>query len=304
MARVGRQKANGFWELAGENVSSYRYYVDLFTVAALSRYTWTGLPDTVDVPYMERQLISTGRAVVFVDEVMGALSLGVNDYGGFDVYGYPAHRVGIGANGYHSDTLDADNSVLVYNNMNRIGDASTIIYFARRLWDLDRTIDVNCKAQKTPLLVYSSENEILTLKNVFMQVDGNAPAIWLKKGKMDLAETVKVLDLKAPFVAAQIYQMAEQISADCFRALGILSTRAKTERLIAAEAEANLSSTIAIQQSGLMARQEAAEKMNRIFGWNVTVQYNERLNVPVPDALREGGELEVGDLHDGTADNL
>lgn len=301
MARV-RQRAGGFDETAMMNNAAFYYYYTVLSNIALARYVWRGLPDTIDSRYLELTLMADGRAVAFVDDVVGALALAAEDGGNFTVYGIPANRIGLGYNGYRSESLDDSNSVMIYNNLEHRGEKSIITYFARRLWDIDRSVDVNARAQKTPVIVYGDEKEILTLKNVCMQADGNAPIIWMKKG-LDLTQAIKTLDIKAPWVAGELNSLSEEIFSQALRALGVFSTRYKSERLAMQEASANLSAAAAVQQSGLQARIQAAKAMRRVFGWNVEVSFNFDINVPITDAEAEGGEAS-GEIHNTGEVNL
>lgn len=301
MAR-GRQRAGEFAETAFHNNSAYYYYYSLLTNIALSRYVWQGFPDTVDTRYLELCLTKQGRAVAFIDDVVGALTLEVEDSSNYTVYGLPASRIGVGYNGYHSQTLTENNSVMIYNNQRHSGEMAIIRYFANRLWDIDRTVDVNARAQKTPVIVYGDEKDILTLKNACMQVDGNAPVIWMKKG-IDLSNSIQVLNTQAPFIAQQLNDVSEEIFSQALRALGVFSSRHKNERLAMQEASANLSAASAVQQSGLLSRKQAANRMKQIFGWNVTVDFNPDINVPITDIEAEGGESN-GEIHNPGEVNL
>lgn len=49
--------------------------------------------------------------------------------------------------------------------------------FAKRLYNLDRAIDVNANAQKTPVVIKCTQEERLTLMNLYKQWEGNEPMI-------------------------------------------------------------------------------------------------------------------------------
>ena len=53
--------------------------------------------------------------------------------------------------------------------------------FAQKLYNVSRAIDVNINAQKTPLMIVCDEKQKLTMKNVYMQYEGNEPFIFANK---------------------------------------------------------------------------------------------------------------------------
>ena len=58
--------------------------------------------------------------------------------------------------------------------------------FALRLYEAERTCDVNIKAQKTPIILKGDESLKLTLKNLFNNYDGNQPVIYVVKKHLNL----------------------------------------------------------------------------------------------------------------------
>lgn len=50
--------------------------------------------------------------------------------------------------------------------------------FALRLYEAERTADVNIKAQKTPVLLLMDEKQRLTMENIYSQYEGNKPVIF------------------------------------------------------------------------------------------------------------------------------
>ena len=153
--------------------------------------------------------------------------------------------------------------------------------FARRLYNLDRIIDVNANAQKTPVLVRASEKQRLTMLNLYKQYDGNEPFIFGDKN-LDM-NSLTVLKTDAPFIADKIYQLKTQIWNEALTYLGISNiTINKKERLITDEVIRAQGGTVASRYSRLETRQEAAEKINEMFGTDIKVEYREDLNIEMP----------------------
>lgn len=269
------------------NHLTYNFYYDRLLEMSLSRYEWLNLPDSVDARFLELTLFKNGRALFFEDDVLGMLALPVIINGPFNVYKIPIHRKaftpGVSSVNetdkstvatYHADRTNKD-SVICYNNMLHSPSLNMCRMFARRLADIDRTIDVNISAQKTPVLIETDSNTLLSLKNAYKQYEGNFPVIFGKKG---IAENVKVLMTGAPLVAPALQQLKQSIWNDAMEALGIANHGAdKKERVNIMEIQANQGGTIASRYSGLIAREQACDAVNRMFGTSISVRYREEV---------------------------
>ena len=57
-----------------------------------------------------------------------------------------------------------DDSVIIWDNMTHWCCKNKMSIYAKRLAELDASIDINCKAQRTPILIKGSEQQQLALK--------------------------------------------------------------------------------------------------------------------------------------------
>lgn len=270
---MGRRKTY-FDESAILNNRTYVQYVNRLTELAISMFEWTGLPESVDSRYIELHLFSNGCMVYFDDEVMGNLCLDCTYNGGLDVYGYPILRRAYSSYNGYNRLLKDSNSVIIWNNLLHIPSEADIRAYARRLWMLDRIIDVNANAQKTPILVQGNEKQRLSLINLYKEYDGNAPVIF---GDSSLnTEGLKSISTGAPYVADRIYELKTQIWNEALTYLGISNINIqKKERLITDEVTRNQGGTVASRYSRLEARRQAVERINDMFGTNIKVNYRE-----------------------------
>jgi len=253
---------------------TYYEYLDRLTELAISMFEWKNLPDEIDERFLEVTLFTDGQAVFFKDEELDQyLALQVATNGGFNVYRVPLRRRAYAVNGYQKQ-LNIKDSVIIYNNMLRRNSIRTVKLYAERLANLDRIIDVNANAQKTPVLVQGSDQQKLTLTNVYKEYDGNAPVIY---GYSDLdLKGFSVLKTDAPYVADKIYQLKTQTWNECLTYLGISNLNIqKKERLVADEVVRNQGGTIASRYSRLNARREACEQINKMYGLDMWVDYRE-----------------------------
>lgn len=281
-------KNRNFWESAKFNSATFRTYFDRLTELSISMFKWGNLPDTIDERFMELALFGDGKAVFFQDDVLGFLCLRCMTGGLWSVYNVPTDRTAYASNGYQM-RLNPENSVIIYNNMIRTNSTLMVELYSRRLWDIDRTIDINVKAQKTPVFIQCNENQRLTLKNLYMKYEGNEPFIFGDKN-INL-DDIRVISTNAPYVADKLYQIKTQIWNEALTYLGISNINIqKKERLITDEVQRNQGGTLASRLSRLNARRKACDEINRMFGLNITCDYNEEItNQPAEPML--GGDL-------------
>lgn len=268
-----RKKGNGlFEESALLNNITYMQYFNRLTELAISMFEWQNLPPTVDPRYIELHLFQNGSMVYFNDDVVGNLCLDCLPNGNFDVYGNPVNRRAYSSYNNYQRDLNEDNSIIIWNNYLRTNSITDIKMFSKRLYLLDRIIDVNANAQKTPVLVQGTEKQRLTLLNLYKEYDGNSPFIFGDKN-LDL-NALKCLNTGAPYVADKIYQLKTQIWNEALTYLGISNINIqKKERLITNEVTRTQGGTIASRYSRLQARRDAVEKINAMFGTNISVDF-------------------------------
>lgn len=270
---MGRKKDRDFWESAAMNTGTYRQYYNRLVELAISMFEWKNLPDTVDPRFLELCLFTDGQVVFFNDPDLGYLTLQNACNGGFNVYRIPVKRRAYAVNGYQKDLSDKD-SVIIFNNYLHTNSQLDAAMFARRLSDLDRSIDVNAKAQKTPILIKCDETQRLTMQNLYMQYDGNMPFIFADKSlNTNQLQSIKT---DAPYVADKLYQLKTQIWNEALTYLGISNINVqKKERLITDEVTRNQGGTIASRYSRLNARRDACKQINAMFGLDVWCDYRE-----------------------------
>ena len=270
---MGRVKDRNFWESARYNKDGFMQYFDRLTELSISMFEWKNLPHTIDERFLELSLFGDGMAIFFEDEVLGYLALRTMIGGRLDVYQIPTERTAYASNGYNKH-LDNENSVIIFNNMIHTNSTRVVETYARRLYELDRIIDVNAKAQKTPVFIQCEETQRLTMKNLYMKYEGNEPFIFGDKSLNPNA--LKVLKTDAPYVADKIYQLKTQLWNEALTYLGISNLNVqKKERMISDEVIRNQGGTIASRYSRLESRRKACEQINDMFGLDIECNYRE-----------------------------
>lgn len=290
------QGENAFWSSAAMNNRTYIQCFDRLKDIAITRFKWNNLPDTIDERFLELTLFNEGKITFFEDEVMGPLALPYTNDSTLDIYNYPKQWLAYANNGYQRPGLNKKNAVLCWNNRLHTNSVLAVEQYAYRLYMLERALDTNVNAQKTPIMIRCDENQRLVLKNLYMKYDGNQPFIF---GDKDLdMRGVTVLNTGAPYLVDKLQAAKERVWNEALAYMGIPNVSAeKKERMIVSEVEQGMGGTMASRFSGLDTRQQAAEEFNKLFGYNVSVDFNDADVINVTDEQEKEGENDE-QLHD------
>lgn len=266
------RRNKSFWRSADQNNRTYLMYFERLKELAINRFEWLNLPDSIDERFMELSLFGKGAAVFFRDDVMNEfLCLRVMYGAPLDVYNIPMQRTAYANNGYYNQ-LNNTNSVIIWNNYGHTNCINDVNEYALRMYEIERTMDVNVIAQKTPIIILTDENQRLTMENLYMQYEGNSPFIFGNK-KLSIND-LTVLKTDAPFVADKLEILKRQIFNEALTYLGIPnSTSEKRERLVTDETSLALGNVDAQRNNFLNARKQACKQINKMFGLNIDVRF-------------------------------
>lgn len=279
------------WEAKKLNDVTFMDYYYRLHELVINMFEWRNLPPTVDERFLELTLSEYGFAVYFRDEFLGDLALTVMLGGPLNVYRIPVYRRAYANNGYQRD-LDPENSVLIFNNYLRQPSMMTIILYARRLYEIERTIEVNVKAQKTPVALLCEESQRLTFENLYRDYNGNKPVIFGTKN-LDL-DNIKTVKTDAPYVADKLNILKRQIWNEALTFCGIENSNTeKKERLVTDEITSNLGGVQAQRFVMLNARRQAAKQINAMFGTNIEVDFRQDFSaietkMPTEEGVKNG----------------
>lgn len=272
------------------NRNTFTDYFNRLFELAINMFKWDNLPDTVDERFLELALCEKGYCLYFNDDIMGNLALTCMIGGELDVYRIPTRRIAFAVNGYQAERTNKD-SVLIFNNYLHTPTMQTISLYAERLTAIERAIDLNVNAQKTPIALLTDEKQKRTIEEIYRKYEGNAPVIIGAKN-LDL-DSVKALTTGAPYVADKLNILKRQIWNEALTFFGIENANTeKRERLVSDEITSNLGGVQAQRYVMLNAREQAVDKINRMFGTNISVKFRQ-------DILGLEGVNEDGSLYSG-----
>lgn len=244
-----------------------------YKLISMNAFKWDGLPDGMHERHIERELFEHGKAIFFRAPSMSYMCLECQETGQMGRgYGDPISYFAHGFN-YHK-RFDSDECVIIENNKLRTPTKDFILFYVNKLTEAERTMDVNVKANKTPVVVLCDDKDVLSFKQIFRQVDGNAPAVFADRS-LNLDNMV-ALDLKAKFLGKELMDYKKSVENELLTFLGINNIPSdKKERLITDEANSNNQLIESFFDLQLEARQRACEEINTKYGLNITVSKRE-----------------------------
>ena len=276
MARNKKTKANNreFIDTAYVNDQTYYDYLYRLKKIATSMFEWVNLPSSMNSRYIEETLYYLGTAALLWDDKYGFINTKCSSAGEINIYGLPT-KVNCYSYGYQdmrmlytglNKTKDNKECIMVMNTWDRTPTCSTLELFALRLYEAERTCDVNIKAQKTPVMLVVNDTQRLTMKNLYSQYDGNEPFIFGDKDSLS-ADNLKAIKTDAPYIADKLMEYKKEIWNEALTFLGINNlSLEKKERLITDEASSNNEVINMNLQSYLVPRKEACKLFNEKFG--------------------------------------
>lgn len=262
------------------------YFFNKLKSLACGRFAYSGLPKEIETFYIEQVLFYNGKGVLFKDDVLDRFAfMKVTLSGEFDIYNTPMERQAFAVTGYLK-TYNKNNSVLIKNNADSMPSAYICKFYAKRLAEIWRTIGVNLRALRTPVVIASPDDMLLTYQNLGEQLDNNVPVIKVRD-TVDL-DRIKCLDLGAKSYLRELEEEFVRVKCQALTDLGIDNSAVeKPERLVSSETDGNNGEIALHRATELATRERAIEAFNRMYGFNATVNYRE---LDIKAFLREGVE--------------
>lgn len=257
------------------NDLTYKAIYDKFKMIAVNMFMWEGLPEGIDEKHIEEYLFDYGKAIFFRDPAMSYMCLQADNGADQNVYGEPLNWWATGFN-YHK-SYAADDCVIISNNKIRIPTAQFIIFYANKLTEAERTMDVNVKACKTPFIFACDDKDVLSFKQIFAKVDGNEPAIYADRG-LNL-DSLQVFQTGVKFLGNDLQEYKRTVENELLTFLGVNNTPIeKKERLITDEAESNNELIQSFCDIQLESRNRACEEINKMYGLSLSVKLRSSQN--------------------------
>lgn len=251
------------------NDLTFKVLYDKFKMIALNMFEWSGLPSGIEERHVENLLFSEGKAIFFRDPKKSYMCLHADNGAHQNVNGDPLGWWATGFN-YH-EYYNANQCVIISNNKPRIPTEQFIMFYANKLTEAERTMDVNVKACKTPFIFACDDKDVLTFKQIFKKIDGNEPAVFADRG-LNL-ESLQVFQTGVKFLGNELQDYKHTVENELLTFLGVNNVSVdKKERLITDEAESNDELIQSFCDIQLEARERACKEINEKYGLSVTVK--------------------------------
>lgn len=265
-------------------------YIRRFAEMSVNSYKWLNLPDEIDERYLELNVFRRGLAVFFHDDELGKyMCLPGSGHGFLDWQDNPV-RFNVVGNQLYNKTLDADDVVPIWANRTRVPNYDILLWYARRLAEVETTVDINVKSARLTRILAASENMRLSVTNMLRQIDQGNPTVFVEPD-MTESDVLSVLDMGAnPEHIISVQMVKNRIMNDAMTFLGInTSNTDKRERMNSDEVNADEEQVRLNRNIGINARQEAADKINKKWGLNISVDWDDAI---FRDSGVENGEDE------------
>ena len=255
-----------------ENVDSFIRYM---LARTLQMFEYTGLPETIPQKELERLLQVKGYAFITEhEEEIYAFSGGLGGKPG--VYGEHTEIVIANPALSFNKTLNLEkDGVLISNDDMRQGLIPLISRYATILNENEITMILSTINKRVNNLIsVSDDNTAVSAKQYLKNLEeGNIGFIMesrlyesLKSKSVSETNSNRLIDL---------IELQQYIKASLYNEIGLNSNyNMKRERLIKPEVEMNISSIYPLVDNMLHCREEAIEKINKVYGTSITVEFS------------------------------
>lgn len=278
----------------------YNYWFDKLLAYCLNIFKYKGLPDSLPSKEIESNLILTGHCVTFPNN-KNEIVTSMTELAGFDKYYNPTYapyaqpRLGSGTVYFDNHTefyiplgtnkkgcviynCDLQNSVLGMTS-----DGSLYSYigrYARQLADIESTISnrlVNIRDSFIPIA--DKESVKTSVKQFFRKRLLGKREIIVDSS---IAPNLKTIDIKDSTSTDKIYDLLisrDKILEGFYREIGIRFYQSKKAQVNEEEVTANNSMLVISIDDMLDERRKGLETFNKMFGFKVTVDINEKIKI-------------------------
>ena len=136
-----------------------------YQMMALNRYKWENLPNGIESRYIEQMLYDNGECAMFDHPDLGLCVLRSSSRENLNIYGEPTKLTVTGFN--EQRTVMMDECVRILNNDLGLPTHTDILYYARRMAEIDDIIMQNLRQQRVPYLFATNENNQYSIKSLY-----------------------------------------------------------------------------------------------------------------------------------------
>ena len=281
--------------------NGFRYWFWKLLNICISMFEYENLPPMLPQREIELNLILTNHCVVFQDRLNQLITANTNIYG-FDVYYNPTDAVYANPNLEYKKLSIGLNCEIVYNNnlkdnisyIPSDGALKSFIYrYARMLADIESTINIyTVNARLTSYPVASNDKIANSLKSFFRKIKSGKNAIVSDDA---IIESYRNVDINRTGVTDSINDWLtarDKVLEMFYRDIGVKMYNPKRAQVNVEEVESNDQLLLISKEDMLKERKEGFERVNDMFGTNISVKISDRFNIEFSQ-LNKGGNDNV-----------
>lgn len=274
-----------------------------------SIFKWEGLPETCDSRALEAALLFRGCACVIPFEG-GVTNAGAAPGGGFNVHGEYTTFCAYGWNGFNEQfnnfipgaeispdlkkgpgghTMPSrETGVFIRDNYYLVPYINVLLNYSKRLVDTMRRIDTTSYNLVWPGIITASDGQVATVKSLIQQHDDNVPVV-IGRDVLDNIGAQVISFGVQPQTLDALWDNYYKLYGRLMEFFGIDSdpTVGKAERVNTMEVSSNNVRIELARDNRLHAREKACEDMNKLFGLNVSVSYDETITEQAAQAAED-----------------
>lgn len=282
----------------------YHYCVQMLN-RTQSMFEYEGLPDTIPAEFLERYLQVNGFAVI--TKVDGILYAFVGGLGGAEksVYYEPTFCTVANPALNLSRTLYIDTDcILIRNDIAFEGIAPIIARYASALVENDLSLDMMSKNMRANVMINAPTDDLEKAANCFLQdIDNGKRGV---VGGFNFLKDIEIFPMSGTSATriTDLIEYQQYLKAGLYNELGLQSNfNMKRESLNSAETGMNDDILIPLIDEMLKQREQGVEKVNAMFGTNISVKLSSIWETVHEEITELEQEQEPGTENGGESEN-
>ena len=248
----------------------YKHY----ELLSKNRFKWTNLPDGLESRHIEKGLFDYGAVAFFKDETLGVMCLPCTPSNSLNPYGDPLEYTLYGMGSYGNKTMKTKNIVVIRENDLCLPMSVYVANFADKVAETEKTLRQNLRQQRKPYVIATTENNKLSMRNMYEKIDNGEDAIYVDKRKSEGGNIgIEVLQTKSEYLVDKLSLHEDKLESKLLSMLGLNNANLnKKERLVSDEVNANNSNILMNLELGYKNRKLGLEQVNKKFDLNIELE--------------------------------
>lgn len=246
------------------------------------KFVYKGLPETISETDVEFRLLLSGKCII--TKYKGDLMVIWGNVYGYNKYSHPDRFTALqaGMNNSVMGTLDYS-GIVIYNSTtdkffpNSISEKFLEMqHTANLLTDIDLSLNVALiNGRSTNAVVAKDTTSHDALTDYYQKlINGELCVPFIETGILPFVEDLHKNFQRDVITPTDLHELRERVLKSFFTRNGIQTVTEKRERMITDEINANNDFLEAGVRDELDSRQEGLDRLNKLFGLNVTVEVN------------------------------